>query len=331
MKDNMEDFRQASNTFLKDIYVTDELMRKTLEKCNNKRFIKITPLLASTISAVLLIGTWGIYNYFLHKTTMADNYANNSIKHEYKNTVITENPKDTSKVSENKNSDSSKSIALQNENNTVNRSSILQSKDSSTSTVTKNTNISVEPSDNTSNNLQNAVDNSQINSTLQNKDSNNNMTNNNTFIAPESKMSNEENKDMSLSSETPTASASLSASLNMSSAEKYFGSEILLPANIPDGFNLTAISIPDDKIKCIKLNYSSSSTYFEILQNKNLSKLEGTKTIIIKNNKAYVSSTKDEQSNIVTTKITWIMNNIEYSLYGNLPEDTLSNIAKSMN
>lgn len=328
MKDNMENLREASNTLLKDIYITDELMKKTLEKCNNKRFFKVTPLLASTISAALLIGTWGVYNYFLHKTTIANNYTNNSIKHEYKDTVNTVNSKDTSKVSENKNSDSSKSIALQNENNTGNVNSTLQSKGSSTSTVTKNTNTSAEPFDNIS---KNGVDNSQINSTSQNKDSTTNITNNNTYIAPQSKMSNEENKDMYLKSEAPTVSASLSESLNMASAEKYFGSEILLPTNIPEDFNLTAISIPDEKLKCIKLNYSSNSTYFELLQNKNLSKLEGSKIITIKNSKAYVSSTKDEQSNTVTTKITWIMNNIEYSLYGNLPEDSLINIARSIN
>lgn len=327
MKDNMEDFREASNTFLKDIYVTDELMRKTLEKCSNRRYIKITPLLASTISAALILGTFGAYNYFLHKTTIANNYTNNSIKHELKNSISSENSETISKSADSKNLDNSKSVDLKNDNNIRNGNSASGSKGSSTSTVTKNANTSAEHVDN---NSQNGVDNSQINSTPQNKDSNTNMTNN-TYIASESKMSNVENKDMSLSSEAPAASASLSASLNMASAEKYFGSEILLPTSIPDGFNLTAISIPDDKIKCIKLNYSSSSTYFEILQNKNLSKLEGTKTIIIKNNKAYVNSTKDEQSNNVTTKITWIMNNIEYSLYGNLPEDTLINIAKSMN
>jgi len=342
MKDNMENFREVSNLLLKDIYVTDELKRKTLEKCTNKKFFKMNPLIASIVSAALLIATFGVHNYFLPKATIANNSTNNSIKHEYKNSVINENSKSDSKISEKTKLDNSKPVVLNNENNIGNANSTLQSKSSDTSTVTKNTNNNAEASNNIS---QNGIDSNKNSSSSQTKDSDTSIMDKNTDIASQNttsttessndisqnKMNDEQNEDMYLISKAPTGSASLSAPLNMASAEKYFGSEILVPNNIPEGFNLTDISIPDDKLKCIKLNYSSDSNYFELLQSKNLSELEGSKTIFIKDNKAYVSSTKDEQSNVVTTKIIWIMNNIEYSLYGNLPEDALINVAKSVN
>lgn len=342
MKDNMKDFRETSNTFLKDIYVTEDLKRKTLEKCTDKRVLKMSPLIASTVSAALLISTFGIYNYFLHKPTIANNSANNSINHEYKNFVYNNDSKDPTKISETQNLDNSKSVALNNEPNTGNENSAVHSKNSDTSVVTKDANTAIEALNDSS---LSRADNSQNISIPQNEDSNISATNSNVDVVSQNtnnttessdnilqnKMSNEQNKDMYLSSEVPTASISLPESLNMASAEKYFGSDILLPTSIPEGFNLTAISIPDDKLKCVKLNYNSNTTYFEILQNKNLSKLQGDKIIYIKDNKAYVTSTKDDQSNIVTTKITWMMNNIEYSLCGNLPENSLINIAKSIN
>lgn len=347
MKDNMKDFREASNTFLKDIYVTDELKRKTLEKCTNKRFLKMSPLIASTVSAALLLSTFGIYNYFIHKTPTTNSYANNSLKQDYKNSTNNEFPKSPSKITENQNLDnskldSSKSVALKDENNTKNENASVQTKNSDTNTVTKDTNNANKIFNNIS---QSKVDNTQPNSTSENKDLNSSITDKNTNIASQNTnntaeaydsitqndISGKRNKDMLLSSESTTGASSLSEPLNMTSAEKYFGGDILLPRNIPEGFNLTAISIPDNKLKCIKLNYSSDSAYFELLQTKNLSILEGNKVIYIKNNKAYVSTTKDEKSNIVTTKITWVMDNIEYSLYGSLSENSLINVAKSIN
>jgi len=348
MRDNMKNFREASNTILKDIYVTDELKRKTLEKCTNKRFSKLSPLLVSTASAAVLIVTFGVYNYFSYKPPIANNYINNSIKHEYKNSVNNKAPQSPSKIAENKNLDNSKYSALNNENNIKNENSTLKDKSSDTSTVTKNTDIASQNTNNTtkpSDNISlNGIDNNQSNSKLQNKSSdtsiitkNTDITSQNTNITTKSpdnisldEMDINQDKDIYVSAKAPADLTSSEESLNMLSAEKYFGSKILLPNNIPEEFNLTCISIPDYKLKCIKLNYSSNSTYFEILQNKNLSKLEGTKIISIENNKAYISSIKDEKSNIVITKITWIMNNIEYSLSGNLPENSLINVAKSI-
>ncbi|MBM7868755.1 hypothetical protein JOC70_000224 [Clostridium pascui] len=89
--------------------------------------------------------------------------------------------------------------------------------------------------------------------------------------------------------------------------------------------------ISDENEKCVKLKYSSSSADFEILQSKSLSKLSGTESIYIGNNTAYIDSMKDEKTGVITTKITWIIDDVQYSLFSTLPEDSLIKIAQSIN
>lgn len=322
----MKNFRESSNIILKDIYATDELKRKTLEKCANKDLLKVKPLLALTASAAILIATLGVSNYFSHKPTIDNNYVSKSIKHEYKNSIHNENPKEPSKIAENNDFDKSNYSSsnnkindktnnkTNNKTNIKNQNSTLQNKNSNTNTVTSSTNTSSKNANNSS------QDTSNTTKHLKSPDS-----------ISQNGVDTNENMDTIVDPSATYGLTSSPQSLSMTDAEKYFESKILLPSNIPEGFNLTNVSIPDDKLKCIKLKYSSNSNFFEILQNKNLSELKGTKIISIENNKAYISTIKDEESNITITTISWIMNNVQYSLSGNIPDNSLINIANSIN
>jgi hypothetical protein len=332
MNNNMKNFREASDLILKNIYVTNELKRKTLEKCTHRKVSKIKPVLTATFSSALIV-FFGIFNYFFHKPTITDNHITKSINQGYKNSSNNENKiQEAPKIAEGIDSHKSHSAASNNiKNNEAaaqkknidiamkDSNNILQNKsinalNENVSTDSQSKNNSNKPSDNI---LQNRVD--AINSkSISNSNFNSNI------ISDSSSNSN-------LVTQVNPSLASVPEPLNLEKAEKYFEGKVLLPSYIPEGFKLTDISIPDDKQKCIKLEYSSGSADFEILQTKDLSKLEGTESISIGNNIAYVNSVKDEKTNVVTTKITWILDNIEYSLSSSLPEDSLIKIAKSIN
>lgn len=307
MRDNVKNFRETSNIMLKDIYVTDELKRETLEKCVNKKQLKVKPLFAATVSAAVLIVTLGLYNYFYHKSTFVNNYIDKSVKHEYKYSINNENLIKPTKNAKSEESDKSQYLPSNNniDPNTKKSGTTLQNKGSNINTYSVNKDTA----------SQNIIANKPL------KPSDNVL---------QDETGNNENEDISISSQVPNGLTVPKEPLNISNAEKYFESKILLPSNIPKGFKLTDIWISEDKSKCVKLRYDSDSAFFEILQSKNPSELEGTKTIFIGNNKAYISSIKDEKSNIIITKISWIMNDIEYSLSGNLSEDSIMNIAKSI-
>ncbi|WPC39714.1 DUF4367 domain-containing protein [Clostridium sp. JS66] len=309
MKDNLENFKQISDEILEDIYVTDELERKTLEKCNNKKIFKLNPLIVSTASVAALIVTFGIYNHFSHNT----NVAYNSVKHEDKNT-IKEN-KGLPKIAENKKVDDSKDLALNNEKK---HNSESQNKNLNSNTITENPNLTT----NTTN----------TNTIIKKADTASQSSNdNNKPLSPskdnsKDQMNTKKDVDKDIDRSVPER-ANLSCSerpLDIEAAENYFEGKILLPSYVPQGFALTNISIPDHNEKCIKLSYSSDSSYFEILQSKNLSNLKEEKIISVGNNKAY------ESQNDTDTKISWITSDIQYTLSGNLTENSLIDIAKSI-
>ncbi len=314
MKDSIKDFRDTSNLILKDIYATDELKKMTLEKCKNQKKNKIKPILATAASVAFLIVGFS-YNYLYNKSTLVRNYINEAKQQEYKNLENNETIKESLKTKDDKALAKSTNSSSNSKNANKNETEILENNKSGTNTSNANTNNGT--SSNTSTNS-NAESTKNVNSVS----SSENTTENN-LVAND----NETNR------ETSTGFQGLSAlqkNLNISTAEKYFESKILTPTYIPKGFNLTDISIPDTKLKCIKLKYSSGDSYFQIYESKNLSALEGTSVISIQNNKAYVSYIKDNKST-TTTQITWIMNNIQYSLSSTLPENSLVDIAKSIN
>lgn len=288
MKDNIENFREISDIVLKDIYVSDELKQKTLEKCTAKKQLKIYPAILSTASAAVLIIGLGLYNYSFKQPNVAvNNTVKNQIQSENKNPV-----------------DKNDSVASQ----------IV------TENITEDEVKNTVPTDKTSD-LGNRNENKDV--AIQQVST----TTGSSSISSEN--GTDDTKHGSVISTQGQALAAVIKPLNLSDAERYFGSSIRFPKYIPDGFVLKSISIPDDKLKCIKLKYSTRTAYFEILENKSLpeSISEG---IISEKNKSYTSYTKDENSNPITT-ITWTNNNIQYSISGNLPESIIINIAKYLN
>lgn len=301
MKDNMKNFKEISDLVLKDIYASDELKRKTLERCTAKKQPKFNPAILSTASAAVLLIAFGITSHYINHPMVATNsHVNDQIRNEYKNPPAAGN------------SDSSKMIA-----------EIVPAQKNSS--IKNDFNISAdkpaEPVTNTQNNTNTDV---QVFNTTAAVDD----------TAPAADTAPEEENDMS-----QNVSASLSKEfavtfrlkpLSLADAENNFGSKILLPQYVPEGFTLKSISIPDNESNCIKLRYSIRTAYFEILQSKNLSEFKGDKTISLGNNKAAVNYSKDDNSNKITT-ITWTTNSIQYTLSGDLPENILINIAKYLN
>lgn len=297
MKDNMKNFRDESNEILKNIYVTDELKRRTLERCSNKRSLKLKPILIVSAVFAILIFTFKLYN-FSHKTDIArsyvkpaQKYVDKSIDNDHKGTKDNETLKEISKANKTENS------IVQDKSNAKNSTkNVSSNKD----TTIQNKNILPQNTDN-----------------YQAKSSNNNQQN---------EKEDDKNHGGDLSAVRPSGVASSGESLSMEDAEKYFESKVQLPSYVPEGFELSNISIPCKGVKSVIIKYSLNSKYFTIQESKNLSGLKGDKTLYIGDDKAYVNYFKDEQA----TSVSWIMNNVEYSLYGNIQENSLIDIANSI-
>lgn len=302
MRDNMKNFRDESNEILKNICVTDELKRKTLERCRNKRcsnrrLLKLKPVLIVSAVFAILIFTFKLYN-FSHKTDIARNYVkptqkyvDKSINNDHKETKDNQTLREISKAKETENP------IVQDKSNAKN----------STNNVSSNKNT-----------------------TIQNKNILPQNTDNYKAESPGTSQENEKEDDKNhsgdLSAVRPSGVASSAESLSMKDAEKYFESKVLLPSYVPEGFELSNISIPCEGVKSITIKYSSNSKYFIIQESKSLSGLKGDKILYIGSSKAYVNYFKYDQS----ISVSWIMNNVEYSLYGNIQENSLIDIANSI-
>lgn len=313
MNINMKKFRESSDLILKDIYVTDELKRKTLEKCTDRSLLKSKPLLAAALSIILAVSL-GTLMYSFNKAAITDNKIAKSIDQKYNNSSDSKNEIQRAPDTAGRNNLEKPHYAISNnkDNKQVHQNNNAATKDSNTALQKKSTDTT-DKSVNTVPQIKSDSDKSSGDSAQNKTDA----SHSNDEISPESKVS----SSLAFSAEP----------LTVEKAEEYFQSTILLPSYIPEGFMLTDISIPDDKIKCIRLKYSSGSGFFEILQSKNLSGLEGTSSISIGNNTAYISSVKDEKTNIITTNITWIKDNIQYTVSSSLPEDSIIKIAESLN
>lgn len=300
----MQNFRNKSNEILKDIYVTNELKKRTLEKCSKKKILKLKPSLIASAASIILIFTFGLHNYFYHKSPILHNstdksvkYANKPVNHKYKDTQNNEKSKEVSRAKDIRNSN-------------MYKYSIPNNK-SQTSTKNEVTNMYIEAK----------------NTVPQNINSNESKSPNNNTEG-----THDQGDGTNLSAvASPSSITSQGESLSIESAEKCFGSKILLPSNIPEGFKVSNISIPYEGVKGVSIKYSSSSGSFILEEEKNLSELSGGKIIYIRGNKAYVGHFEDSKSNDSITTVSWIMNNIKYSLSGNLKEDLLINIASSIN
>lgn len=317
MEDNMKNFREASDLILENIYVTDELKRKTLEKCTHRKESIMNVKLTAAFSGALII-FFGIFISLFHKSAINNNNIAKSINQKQKNSLDNESKiQEATKTTGNSDLDKTSSAVPNSKSNTKNNVPISEK---------KNVDIAMKGSNNIPKNKTiDAVKENIETDSQSRKDSSK---------ASDSILQNRadiSNSEVSLEAQSDTSLALVPTPLTIEKAAEYFESEILIPSYIPEGFTLTDISIPDENEKYVKLKYSSSSADFEILQSKSLSKLSGTESISIGNSIAYINSVKDEETNVITTKITWIIDNIQYSLSSTLPENSLIKIAKSIN
>jgi len=301
MRDNIKNFRDESNEILKNICVTDELKKKTLERCSNRRSLKLKPVLIASAVFAILIFTFKLYN-FSHKTDIArsyvkptQKYVDKSINNDHKGTEDDETLNEISKAKETENP------ILQHKSNAKN----------STKNVSSNKDTAVQ----NKNVLPQDTDNYKVESP---------------GTSQENEKEDDENHSGDLSAVRPSGVASPAESLSMEDAEKYFESKVLLPSYVPEGFELSNISIPCEGVKSISIRYSLNSKFFIIQESKDLSELEGDKTLYVGTSKAYVNYFKDEKSGNTITRVSWIMNGVEYSLYGNIQEDSIMRIANSI-
>ncbi|MBM7868747.1 hypothetical protein JOC70_000216 [Clostridium pascui] len=316
MEDNMKNFREASDLILENVYVTDELKRKTLEKCTHRKEWIMNVKLTAAFSGALII-FFGIFISLFHKSDINNSNIAKSINQKQKNSLDNESKiQETAKTTGSSDLAQSSSAASNSKSNTKNNMAIAE----------KNVDIAIKGLNNVSRNKSiDAVKENIETDSQSRKDSSK---------ASDSILQNRadiSNGEVSLEAQSDTSLALMPEPLTIEKAAEYFESEILIPSYIPEGFTLTDISIPDENEKCVKLKYSSSSADFEILQSKSLSKLAGTENISIGNSIAYINFVKDEKTNVITTKITWIIDNIQYSLSSTLPKDSLIKIAESIN
>lgn len=316
MEDNMKNFREASNLVLENICVTDELKRKTLEKCTHRKESIINTKLTAAFSGALII-FFGIFISLLHKSAITNDNIAKSINQKHENSIDNENKiQEAAKTTGGSDLGKHSPAASNSEINIKNNVAIAE----------KNVDIAVKGLNNIPKNktIDSVKENIEIDSQSR-KDSSK---------ASDSILQNRadiSDSEMNTEAQSDTSLALVPETLTIEKAAEYFESEILIPSYIPEGFTLTDISIPDENEKCVKLKYSSSSADFEILQSKSLSELSGTESISIGNNTAYIDSMKDEKTGVITTKITWIIDDVQYLLSSTLPENSLIKIAESIN
>lgn len=318
----MENFKEVSDLILENIYVTDELKRKTLEKCTHRKESIMNVKLTAAFCGALII-FFAVFISLFHKQAINNNNIAKSINQKQKNSLDSESKiQEASKITGNNDLDKSSSVTLNNKNNTENNLTISQN---------KNVDIAMKESNNIPENKSIDVVKENIETDPQRRKDSSKTSD--SVLQNRSDISNSDsnNSEVGLEAQSDTGLALSPAPLTIEKAEEYFEGKILLPSYIPEGFMLTGTCIGDEKQKYVKLKYSSSSADFQILESKSLSKLSETQNISIGNNTAYIDTVKDEKANIITTKITWIMGDVQYSLSSTLPEDSLIRIAESIN
>lgn len=343
MSKDINNFKETTNSILKDIQVTEELKLSTLKKCKEQKTYNLKPFFATAASVAIITFSILSYKFIFHKPNASLTYnketPNKSVtfdKQESKYSNDENNATDKSKSNSNETS-SAKTIEQNNQTVDKNKktsenttSSIGNNKAPITSTQNK------AKEDNINSSL---PDNKQINTSSKNLEVTNNtpieknVTANTSSDASEKKSAiNPEN------TETPSLKASLSQSsksISISDAENFWGGKLLMPSYIPEGFELTDISLPkiDSKEVYVKLNYSFKNIYFKISQNKSTTSTSYVGKIIdINGSKAYVTKNKDTSNpSILNTEINLVRNNVQYNITGNIQEDEIIKIIKSMN
>lgn len=340
MSKDINNLRKITDSVLEDIKVTDELKSLTLKKCKEEKKYNIKPILITAASAAIMTFSIFSYKFILHNPNLTQNTSKevakksvslNDFKNDHapdKNNIADQNKL---KNSISNNESQAKTAAQQNNSNTILKNN--QSGEKNTSSNNNKNNKLISSSKNEiSNKIKAANPSSNLpENKITSSISEPSISDNNADKANDTPVNNTLTKDI------PSMKASLDSarSTSIADAERFWGGKILIPSYIPEGFELTDISMPKDNSKevCVKLNYSFENSYFKIVQNKSTTYTSCIGTSInIKGSKAYISKSKDTSNpNLTITEIKWVNDNVQYTITGNISEDELTKILKSIN
>lgn len=347
MKDDIKNLKRIINSDLENIHVNDELKSMTIKKCkeNNKITYKALPLIAAC-TAVLIIGLT-TYKYLSHtivnplkvEKQISNNNSNiNKYKDNSKNINQGTNFSNSTNSTNQKSSksttvddkDSNSSTKVSNDNANSNSHKSYEENKTLNNTKPSNNSNTIAPSTSTTETSNFTQGTQNPNETVQD---NINIAEN--HITPSVKNSPDilaKSPDNSISN-YDNSKSTLTAPINTLDAEKYWGGKISFPTYIPEGFELTDIFIPPNntKEKYIRLTYSYKNSYFRILENKSTTYSSIGKAIDINGITAYLTENKDENNaDSMIIQVDWVRNNIQYSIFGNISEDSIINVVKSI-
>ncbi|MHC6180475.1 DUF4367 domain-containing protein [Clostridium sp. JNZ X4-2] len=308
MKDDINNLKEIVNSVLEDIHVTEELKNKTFIKCKNRN---LKPLFIKSLSAAAI--TFALLGYYYYFHAKNNTVAENSIK--------TLNKFIKMPIHNNYTLLPSKKINITNtdskiypDKKTANSKSTFNTKDiyNSSSVNTSNPPVFISPNKNEvkNTNIEFKNEDSIINNKVNKENDTSNIT-----ISP------------SLNGKMMESNLKFSNILDLATIQNYFGNNVSLPSYIPEGFKLASMIVPQnsEKGKSINIEYTNTdSKYFNLIQNKKPSPDISGEKVPINEITGYIS-TED------IIKITWIKNNIQYTLYGNISKDSIISIAKSIN
>lgn len=292
MKDDINNLKEIVNSALDDIYVTEELKNKTFIKCKNK---DLKPLFIKGLSIATVTFTLLGYCYYF--------YAKN-------NTIAETSTKTLNKLIKvpihnnyaplppKKNNINSIDNKIYPNDKIANSKSDFNTKDNynSSSVNASEPPVSISPN-------KNEVKDTNIESKNQ------------SFISP------------SLNEKIFELNLKPSNMLDLATVQNYFENNVSLPSYVPEGFKLASMIVPKnaEEEKIIDIKYTNADgKYFNLIQSKKLSPNISGEKIDINETTGYIY-TED------IIKITWIKNNIQYTLYGNISKDSIISIAKSIN
>lgn len=337
MKNTLKNLETISN----DSFLYDELKIKPLELKTEEKSKIVKPLLAASLSTVTIIISLLGYQHF-------SQISNSNLKN--KTTTISDvNSKLISK-DEHKINDTSPNLTVnQNFNDSLKKDNNINDTKFSTNitkssseeykkldySVSKDTKTSDKSPSSTTENANLISDDIVLSKqdTLEvsiSKDRSDTKIEDVTKASPSDDQKKEVNSTSSSENKLPKERPDI---LTLAEAEEYWGSKVLLPSYIPEGFELTDISISrDSKEKYVRLTFSSNNTYFKITQNQNTKYTISGKATSIDGLKVWVTeTTENSNSNTTITQVLWNKGNVQYSLTGNIPKDNLINICKSVN
>ncbi|MEY8000717.1 DUF4367 domain-containing protein [Clostridium sp. Mt-5] len=307
MKDNINNLKEIVDSALDDIYVTEELKNKTFIKCKNKN---LKPLFIKGLSiATVTFTILGYYYFYAKNNTVAETSIktlNKLIKVPIHNNYAPLPAK--------KNNINSIDNKIHPNDKIANSKSDFNTKDNYNSSSVNASEPPVSISPNKSEVKDTNIESKSQSFIINNKISKENDTSN-ISISP------------SLNEKIFELNLKPSNMLDLATVQNYFGSNVSLPSYVPEGFKLDSMVVPQnaEEEKIIDIKYTNADDkYFNLIQSKKLSPNISGEKIDINETTGYIS-TED------IIKITWIKNNIQYTLYGNISKDSIISIAKSIN